>query len=174
MTGQNAQTAQTAATPRSNPYFKVAVSRPYGEKNEQGHRKSLVTAVGRAFPHSNGVGLNVTLDMTPVMAANTRLVIFAGGKGERFSEEAAQRLAAFDVVEYTTKSGETKKRWNRIGNAFLSANSGAYELSLAALPTTGKIVLIVPQAKTDSAAQVEGDNAEVAEEDRLSGLHDRC
>jgi hypothetical protein len=151
---------------RTNPSLKVAVMRKDGPKNEQGHQKSLATTVGRAYKHSKGVGINVTLDNTPVMKDGAYLTIFAGAKGGTFGQGAAGQLAAFEVTEYTDKAGALRKRWDRIGMAFLSKNGCAYQINLNALPSTGRITMIVPARKNAPVgeAQVEGGSDESTEE----------
>lgn len=147
---------------RTNPSLMVAILRKFGPKYSQGYQKSLATTVGRAYRHTKRVGINMTLVNTPVMKDGAYLTIFAGAKGDTFGAHAAGQLAAFDVTEYTDKAGVLKKRWNRIGTAFLSKNGGAYQINLDALPSTGRITMIVLNKKDApvSEAQVEGGSDE--------------
>ena len=149
----DAQTTQTAPV-RSNPAMTVSVSRNYGEKDDAGHRKSIATPVGRAWKHTNGQGINVTLDLLPVMDHGARLVIFAGKKGLTF-EGASERLAAFEVTEFTGRDGKTVKSWKRIGTAFLSSQKGAYDLRLSALPHRKKLTLIGPRKRRERMQESE-------------------
>ena len=91
--------APTAAGPKPHG---VAVSRRYGEKDNNGHRKSANTSIGGAWPFKDGkVGMNVRLSAIPMLGVDSSLMIFAGGKGETFAIQDA-RLVAFQVVEFTT------------------------------------------------------------------------
>ena len=137
----------------SNPALRVVVARKYGKADENGHKKSTTTRIGRAYRHTNGQGINILLDSTPVLTGNARILIFAGEKGAKF-DGGAQQLSAFDVVEYQA-GGETKKQWNRIGTAFLSVNGGAYDVVLDALPSSGKVTCIVPKPRAEGTDQAE-------------------
>ena len=56
----------------SNPALRVVVARKYGKADENGHKKSTTTRIGRAYRHTNGQGINILLDSTPVLTGNAR------------------------------------------------------------------------------------------------------
>ncbi len=88
-------TTQTQPAQNPNTPMSLSVSREYGKAPEGGHRPSITTRVGRAWKHGKGRGINVQVDLTPVLGTDSRLVPFAG-KGKRF-EVGAERLGAYDV-----------------------------------------------------------------------------
>ena len=162
MTNTAPQTAPVTAAPTAagaKPHG-VAVSRRYGEKDANGHRKSANTSIGGAWPFKDGkVGMSVRLSAIPMLGADSSLLIFAGGKGETFALQDA-RLVAFQVVEFTTREGEKKKRWTIIGSAFRSKNGGAYRLAVDAIPSDLNIVLLPPKDK--NATEVVGTSVDTA------------
>ncbi|GGL11213.1 hypothetical protein [Deinococcus radiotolerans] len=148
-------TSTTAAlSAAANKPHGVAVSRRYGEADAAGHRKSANTNIGGAWSFKDGkVGMNVRLSAIPMLGVDSSLMIFAGGKGETFTI-TEPRLVAFQVVEFTTRDSEKKKRWTIIGSAFRSKNGGAYRLAVDAIPTDLNIVLLPPKDK--NATEVVG------------------
>lgn len=58
----------------------------------------------------------------------------------------SQRLDALMVREYTTREGETKASFTKVGTAFANQNGGGYTLVLEAVP--------VPSIGKDGAPQI--------------------
>lgn len=156
----NTTPTQPAAPTAPTPTLRMAVTRPHGEPDAQGYRDSFVTRVGRAYEHGVAEGFNLVFDQTPVLTGDARLLVFAGSKGDKFPEDAPEKLGIFEVSTFTGRDGNKRKSWNRLGTAVLSSGRGSYTLLLNALPGQGKATCIVPNKSTANGAPADPDAAE--------------
>ena len=62
----------------------------------------------------------------------------------------ARRFDVFVVEDYSTKDGEEKANWIRLGVAFENKDGKGFNLQLTAFPVTGKLVMRLHEPRQDT------------------------
>jgi hypothetical protein len=63
---------------------------------------------------------------------------------------APRRFDVFVVEDYSTKDGEEKANWIRLGVAFENKDGKGFNLQLTAFPVTGKLVMRLHEPRQDT------------------------